>query len=56
MLKLDLFLQESCKKKFHLPLLKGAFFKGGGGSAEMKLNSLSFALRSKLKALICYDL
>ena len=33
--KLDLFLQASCKKKLHLPLLKSAFFKGigGGGGA-----------------------
>ena len=43
--ELDLFLQASCKKKLHLPLLKSAIFKaglgvgGGGGSAEMELNS-----------------
>ena len=42
-LELDLFLQASCKKKLHLPLLKSAIFKGGfgggGGSAKMELNS-----------------
>ena len=35
--KLDLFLQASCKKKLHLPLLKNAFFKGGlGGGGVLK--------------------
>ena len=40
--KLDLFLQASCKKKLHLPLLKNAFFKGGwgggGGGGVLKWN------------------
>ena len=42
----DLFLQASCKKKLHLPLLKSAFFKrglegggeGGGAGVVLKWN------------------
>ena len=62
-LKLDLFSQASCKKKLHLPLLKSAFFKkrvgrwgGGGGGAKIELNSWTFALWSKLKAITCHNL
>ena len=58
-LKLDLFLQASCKKKLHLPLLKSAFFQrggGGGANAKMGLNSWAFALWRNLETIICHNL
>ena len=36
--KLDLFLQASCKKKLHLPLLKSAFLGWGVGGVVLKWN------------------